>query len=133
MITLRHGLLRRGVEIPLGAHFAFGALHDDRIAAGLLDLDVAHDDRRAVGVDFLSEVDLVALENLLVVRAVDLDRDVLAGGDLVELDLEVEARVRHEAGLIDRVDLGGVGGAAGRGGDEGRKGGLGEESLLHGE
>ena len=34
--------------------------------------------------------------------------DVLAVNDLIKFDLEVKARIRHEAGLVDRVDLGGI-------------------------
>ena len=52
--------------------------------------------------------DFLAGERLGVVGTVDLNGDVLAGEALVKLDLEVEAGVRHEAGLIDGIDLGGA-------------------------
>ena len=116
--VLGNRLFWRRVDVPVGAHFAFGALDDDFVAAGLLDLDVADDEGGTVDVVLLLHPDFLAGERLGVVGTVDLNGDVLAGDALVKLDLEVEAGVRHEAGLIDGIDLGGAGLA---GGNEGEK------------
>ena len=111
--VLGNRLFWRRVDVPVGPHFAFGALDDDFVAAGLLDLDVADDEGGTVDVVLLLHPDFLAGERLGVVGTVDLNGDVLAGDALVKLDLEVEAGVRHEAGLIDGIDLGGAGLAGG--------------------
>lgn len=131
--VLGNRLFWRRVDVPVGAHFAFGALDDDFVAAGLLDLDVADDEGGTVDVVLLLHPDFLAGERLGVVGTVDLNGDVLAGDALVKLDLEVEAGVRHEAGLIDGIDLGGAGLASGNEGEKRCGDGSGRGLDFHNE
>ena len=129
--VLRDGFLGRRVDVPVRAQLAFRRLHGDGVLAGLLDFHIAQDDGRTLGVDFLGNVNLVALQNLFVVLTVDLNLNVLPVDDGIELDLEVEARVRHEARLVDRINLSGLNGARGREGEKHSSGCGGEDVFIH--
>ena len=115
--VLGNRLFLASCRCPSWRAFRLRGLDDDFVAAGLLDLDVADDEGGTVDVVLLLHPDFLAGERLGVVGTVDLNGDVLAGDALVKLDLEVEAGVRHEAGLIDGIDLGGAGLASGNEGE----------------
>ena len=125
------GFGRRGIEIPLGRHRAGGGGHSHLVAARLLDFHVADDECGTRSIHFLRHPDFAARKHFAVVLAVDFDADVLTADDLIELDLEVEAGIRHEAGAVDGIDVGGL--SAGGEGEKRRRAGGAESSLVHDE